>query len=689
MSRSERVLENRSLRVIIDSEHGAFDVVEKTTGMRWERDPWTGSAGELVLKSVRTGQELSFDLSKSARVEVGDGPLPQSAKVRFEGLRSDTGTNLAEAFVVAQLWIVDDEPDLIVQVDEVVDRRDEWRFVSLNYPCRFGSLRTLVDFGFLVIPHLQGSLLPAHHFPRQGSEFWNIDDEFHSAKANLNLPTYSNSGLSMPWAGVQKGESGLLVILETDDDSGVNVIANYDEQAHFDRQAERSPYPRIAAVSPWWHSSQSAFRYARRARYRFFDQASHVTLAKSYRDHARQVGLFRPLSEKIAVKPQVERLVGATCVNLYGAYPHYTDYPSMNWDFEDVRRIGQDIVHGLGLRKLYVNLWGGYAHLPPDSFPFDQRKGDVTVLARAIDEMQRAGLIFGLYHGYPPMLEKDAPWYDDALIHTADQSTQSRADSRVYTGRWNRTCSSQYVRFAQENMPRNLEQVRPLADFPDIVTAVPLTECFNPAHPQSRTDDRRSKTALFEYLGSLGLAVGSENTRAWAVPATDYQRGGMYRYQADPFYLFRLRTPLWQLVFHECGPIYRQDAEDYTRWDTGDYQSKYLEDLAFAANPLFTIAFRDWEAWRLKVKEAQELVGDFAGEVAYQEMDGHALLSEDGAVFRTTFSSGAGVTVNLGVGDFELEDGQSIPGYGYIVRHDSGEEERGHFDGHFERARMA
>lgn len=678
MSRQEVFLENSSLRVVIDSEHGAFDVIDKSTDTRWERDPWTGTAGELVLKSTSTNEVISCDLSKSEQITVSGGSHAQRASVRFEGLRSEIGVYIPEALINAQIWLDGDEADLVVQVDDVLDRHGEWQFVSLNYPCRLGSLRTLVDHGFLVLPFLQGSLLPVHHFPRQGSEFWNIDDEFHNSGANLNLPTYSNYGLWMPWAGVLKGETGFIVILESDDDSGVNVIANYDEQARFDREGRRSPYPRVAAVSPWWQSSKAALRYPRRARYRFFEHASHVTLAKAYRDYAKQIGLYRPLSEKIADKPHVERLVGASCVNLYGAYPHYTDYPTMNWDFNDVARIGRDMVSNLGLSKLYVNLWGGYTHLPPDSFPFDERKGDVAVLSQAIDEMQEAGLIFGLYHGYPPMLEKDAPWYDEALVHMEDGS--------ISRGRWARTCSSQYVHFARKNMPRILEQVKPLADFPDIVTAVPLMECFNPEHPQSRTDDRTSKMALFDYLGSLGLAVGSENARAWAVPVTDYQRGGMYRYYQHPFYLFRLRVPLWQLVFHECGPIYRQDAEGYTRWDSGDYQTKCLEDLAFGTNPLFTLAFRDWEAWRLKVKEAQDLVGAFAGEVAHDEMTGHELLSEDENVFRTTFSSGARVTVNIGVGGFELKDGRSLPGYGYIVRHSDGQEESGHFQAQFERA---
>lgn len=660
---SDAVLESQSLRLAIDGVSGAFDVVIKATGARWERDPWERSAGELLLRSRRGGRAVGFDLSKSESVTVSAADTAPSAVLEFRGLRSDDGQLLPDGLVRTAIALEDSSASVSVIVDEV-SVGDEWEFVSLHYPCRFGALRTLVDTGFLVLPFLQGCLVPSHHFPRQASEFWNIDDEYHSVAAETDLPTHSHGGLRMSWAGVTGGGGGWLAILETGDDAGIRVVANYDRQDRFDRRRARSPYPRIAAISPWWRPSLGGLRYPRRATLRFLPRANHVSLAKAYREHARQAGLFRPLAEKIAAKPHVERLVGATCVNLYGAYPHYTDYPTMNWTFEDVARVGRDVVEGLGLRRLYLNLWGGYTHLPPDSWPFDLRKGDVGVLARAIDEVQAAGLIFAIYHGYPPMLERNAPWHDDALKHTAEGG--------MPPGRWDRTCSSQFVRFARTNMPRILEQVRPLADFPDIVTAADLTECYNPAHRQSRSEDRRSKIALFEFLSSLGLVVGSENAREWAVPHTEYQRGAMYRVHPRPLYLFSLRAPLWQMVYHECGPVFRQDAEGYTRTDTGDYQTKCLEDLAFGVNPLFSIAFRDWSAWRLKVKEAQDLVGRFAGEVAQQEMTGHELLSADGAVFQTTFESGTSVTVNLGVGPHDLGAGEPLPGYGYLIRRAEG-----------------
>jgi len=57
--------------------------------------------------------------------------------------------------------------------------------------------------------------------------------------------------------------------------------------------------------------------------------------------------------------------------------------------------------------------------------------------------------------------------------------------------------------------------------------------------------------------------------------------------------------------------------------------------------------------------------------LAHEELLDHKMLFADLLVQRTRFSSGVEVTVNYGEFPYQLEDGATLPAYGYHVRDSS------------------
>jgi len=87
-------------------------------------------------------------------------------------------------------------------------------------------------------------------------------------------------------------------------------------------------------VAPEWDPQRGEVGYARKLRYVFFAEGGHVAIAKRYREHARQTGLFKTLAEKRAENPNVDLLVGA--VNVW------------NWDMDPVELVREMQAAGMG-----------------------------------------------------------------------------------------------------------------------------------------------------------------------------------------------------------------------------------------------------------------------------------------------------------------------------------------------------
>ena len=463
---------------------------------------------------------------------------------------------------------------------------------------------------------------------------------------------------SMPWFGATDlaTGAGYLGILVTPDDADFHGAKVHGAQRD------------VLSVQPWFMPRKGRFGYPRRMLYHFADQGNYVALAKRYRAYARQAGLLKTLAEKRRERPSIDRLVGA--VNIYGSY------------YDDIQEL-----HRLGVERAMVN-------------GFNRTQ---------IEEMNSWGWLTTRYDIYTDLYEPGTPpskwercegfsWPED-VIKTADGSNQvgwcpilnptTGKKDPSYVACW--TCG---LRTLKQKMPKRLAE-RPLnAYFMDCVTSTRLYECYDPNHPLTRTTDKEARIAQFQYLsGDLGLVVGSESGRDWAVPAADYFEGivSTAAFFANPPEIHQIpfvsceptpryeeygtnevrRVPLFQLVYGDC-------CETTWRWGDNSHRmpklwaQKDLLQMLHATMPTWVLWEPHQDLFWANTDRFMECYRNLCGwrrAVGYSEMTNHERLTDDAKVQRSTFANGAAVTVNF-AHEPRTVDGVTLPPRSYLLTGD-------------------
>jgi hypothetical protein len=389
-----------------------------------------------------------------------------------------------------------------------------------------------------------------------------------------------------------------------------------------------------------------------------------VAQAKRYREFARKMGLFKTLAAKRHENPNVDRLIGAVDV--------------WNWDMDNVAFCNQ--MKALGMDHV---LWS---------------RGGTPDELRAIDALGYLTSTYDIYQDtYPP----DAPaflmkegWPAD-LVHGPDgdwirgwehREHHPGAPDTVYAG--GVICSPRGLLRAKKVIPADLKTHPYTARFIDTTTASPWRECYDPAHPTSRADDRHYKMALLDFCSrGMKLVTGSETGLDAAVPFVHYFEGmlslGPYRVpdagrdlldfkQPTPdFYKFQVgpmyRAPLWELVYHDCvvSHWYWGDATNKVpdAWDRRD-----LINILTGTPPMFVLDAKMWDSDKTHFARIARSVCPVARRLGYDEMVSHRFLTLDHAVQRTIWSSGVEVIVNFGDVLYRLKDGTEVAAMGSVVR---------------------
>ncbi|HUT09197.1 MAG TPA: glycoside hydrolase, partial [Thermoguttaceae bacterium] len=242
-------------------------------------------------------------------------------------------------------------------------------------------------------------------------------------------------------------------------------------------------------------------------------------------------------------------------------------------------------------------------------------------------------------------------------------------------------CDRQAVAYARERIPPELETHPYRCRFIDTTTASPWRECYDEDHPMTRSDSRRAKMDLLQFISrDCGLVTGSETGHEAAVPYVHYFEGmlslGPYRvpdagrnmreiledvpeqvakFQTGHYY----RLPLWELVYHDCV---------VAQWYWGDYNNKLpavwdrrdLLNALYGTPPMFMFDRRLWQEKRDRFVESYRTATEVARATGYAEMLSHAWLTDDHTVQQTRFAGGVTVTVNFGDRPHTLPDGRVL-----------------------------
>ncbi len=459
------------------------------------------------------------------------------------------------------------------------------------------------------------------------------------------LAMYSGHGLCMAFYGVVSGEAAAMAIVETPDDAAVRIA----------RVGGR------LTVGPEWEPQHGRWGYPRRLRWCLFDRGGYVAMCQRYREHARRTGLLVTFREKAARNPNVAMLAGAANV-------WFMDRFSKIEMGRELRAAGIDRV-----------LWsaGGSSN--------------------EIAELTRMGFLVGRYDIYqdcmdpaqfPRLHHVQADWTSDAwptgVVRRADGDWERGWRVRAKDGSMI-PCAVLCDRLAPDRARRRIGEElseKPYrARFIDTTTASPWRECYDPAHPMTRTDSRRFKMELLGVVSrEFNLVCGSETGHDAAVPFADYFEGmlslGPYRvpdagrdimkkWDEPPERLVtfqtghRYRLPLWELVYHDCV---------VAQWYWGDYNNKIpklwgrrdLWNALYGTPPMYMFNRTEWLADRERFVRSFRIASPVAARTMFHPMVDHRRLKPDGAVQQSRFADGTVVTVNFGAEPFDLGNGRIL-----------------------------
>ena len=505
----------------------------------------------------------------------------------------------------------------------------------------------------IILEAAEGKLV----IPTAAGLLWDVaETEWHGKRLG--------GAISMPWFGSTDLATGVgcLVVMETFDDADFRGIQVKGEQG------------KVLSVQPLFRPQKGKLGYARRLLYHFADKGGYVAMAKRYRAYVKKAGHLKTLAEKRKERPTIDRLVGA--VNIY-----------TGGDFKIVEQLKQ-----LGIDRALVT--SGYS-------------------AAEVRRMNDLGFLTGRYDIYTDLYEPGTPpskWercegftFPDDVIKRADGSNQvgwcpikDPKTGDVYPSYV--ICTHCGLRVLQEKMPKRLEDKPLSAYFLDCTTSAGLYECFDPKHPMTRAIDRETRIEQFRYLtDELGLVVGSETGRDWAVHVADYFEGIMSTaaFFAAPKAIHELpflptestpryedfgtnparRVPLFQLVYGDC-------VETTWRWGDNSHRMfslwarKDLLQMIHASMPMWVLwkphhAF--FEANTDRFKECYDNVCRWRRAVGFSEMVNHERLSKDALLQKSTFANGASVTVNFATDPRTLVDGTTMPPRSFLIQGDADE----------------
>ncbi|KAA5538693.1 hypothetical protein FYK55_26635 [Roseiconus nitratireducens] len=570
-------IESERLQCRFESKKRLFEIRDHATGRRWVSDP---ISSWLSMKSVQKDGDTGLKLRIHDSFSQGDFTIAvsvQESTCRFE--------------------IEADDPSCPMET-------------IAEFPPRF---RCASDQGmFVFCDRSCGVLL----------------DQVDPTYAGWPLRVWGNTHcLDLPWVGWfdEQRRDAMMLLVETAADAEI-AFRSDDDGRH---------WPEVH-----WLPSLDQFGYKRAVSLRFVESGGYVGLARCYRQELLRRGKLVTFADKLAKKPELQRLSGA---------------PSL-WGWPNAEAF-IDRMRPLGIRRGIIGSCD-----------------DPAVVAR----LNRQGYLTSCYDSYTDFTSGVTGFQRDDVDAAA---LRPRPGGPAKLGWRHRDGTQMYWRSstrwqAAENayVDLHLSQTGQNSRFVDVAAAAELLEDYHPQHPADRRTDLMLRRGVFERMNQRGLVVGAEHGNDWVADQVDYTEGSMSgpfwwsswpagyldapsKDQLTPNYLkfgmgFAHRIPLWQLVYHDCVG---------STWYWGDnagllhQASPELADRKDLFNILYGTAPLIWmngTGYQLPDQEFRLLrtfheTCPLHEVLAFEAMVDHQFLVADRSVQRTQFSDGTTVVVNF------------------------------------------
>jgi hypothetical protein len=593
-------------------------------GTTWNMVP--SGPEDMIVKSG--GQEFPLRLADARSIDVAPyrTGFRSGLKIQLRGWRRP-GAPAGPALDLGLTLTVGLEGQGEELVFDVAAQEGETAVRRLDWPAALDAR----EVDYTVLPNVRGNLIPRG---------W--DKEFHPIRPPRNAPANPDTSeiqshviesWSMSWWGFKKGRGALMVIVETPDDAAYQF-------SH--------PAGGPTVVGPRWRARLGRLGYLRTARMCVLSEGGYVAMAKRYRRHAKETGLFVSLQEKIARNPIVKSLIGTPLTrmsilrNLAEDSQRFDKAdPSKNYSLttfdERARQLRE--LKGKGVDRLHVCLTGwpylGYDRQHPDELPPAPAAGGAEGMKRLAQTARELGYLFTLHDQYRDYY-LDAPSYDAQFaVHEEDEKGAPQAFPGTRFGLTKRgriplmsywdggTQAFLNSRFMLGHLRQNYEWllahgIRPDGAYLDVFGYVPPDEDWNPQHPTTRSDNLRDRGACYNWVRERLGIVGTEAACDWTVP---------YAEISSPLRPARVvPVPLFNLVYHDAI------LTTYNPTDLHGFLNGGVPQVGFA----------DIE----KDRDATRRLAALNERVALLEMTDHEFLDAAYRKERTTFADGTTVTVD-------------------------------------------
>ncbi|HLR04750.1 MAG TPA: DUF5696 domain-containing protein [Pyrinomonadaceae bacterium] len=612
-------------KVTVDDAALTISIQAGTT--QWALVP--SSAAEMLVKS--NGEEFPLRLADAQKISIVpyDVGFKAGVKINLSNWRHQTGNLDLTLFLTVCLEGHDE--DLVFDVSA---HEQETVLRQLDWPAALDARS--VDYTLL--SNGRGTLLP-RNWPKEYFPIRTITEGKIAATDHSLLQSNVIESWSMSWWGFQKGKSAMMLIVETPNDAAYQF---------------RHPAGGPTVIGPRWLAQLGRFGYSRSARMIFFSDGNYVDMARRYRRHVMDTGLFVSLNEKVARTPGVKDLIGTPQTRLgilrnmspdsdrYDTKDASKNYSLTTFD-ERAKQLRDLKSRGFDRVLVFISGWPhlGYDRQHPDSLPPPEPAGGWEGFKRLVDTARELGYPYVLHDQYRDYY-LDAPSYDPQFaVREEDAKLPPQAfpgsrfgdskDGNIPMMRHWDGGKQAYLnnRFWLGHLLKNYQLffdhgIAPQGIYLDVIGYVPPDEDFNPEHPTTRTDAMAGRAACMNWsrhhLGIVATEAGAD----WVIPYVDVinQSGGGSK---------AILVPLYNLVYHDAV-IVSYGARD---------EKSLLRGILNGGVPELPITPTDDKT--LSLMRAMMALHK---RVALLEMTRHEFLDPNYRKERTSFADGTTVTVD-------------------------------------------
>ncbi|MGO8676360.1 MAG: DUF5696 domain-containing protein [Limisphaerales bacterium] len=535
-------VETPFFRFTLSAADGRCEVIDKQAGVTWRAEANEGRFGQVTLRGGTTPQRVAL---ARCVVQAADNELIAS----FQPVTTAPAAMLrvrARPLPDQRTLELSYEADPAIEVADLTLAED---VLGVTDSAK----------GYVVVPAREGLLVPAD----SGLSFTHRFD------------TYAYEGCHIEMLGVVRSGAAALVTWQ-------DPYVAADLKSVVREGGAQANRPSAGASRQRLSPSLTLSKSARSFRISFLGRGDYVTIAKAYRQLARERGWLVTWDEKLKTNPEREKLLGAANIKLWSALDRRMNQEStreesarVNWTFDEAAQVAEHFKQDLKLDRVLFTVGGwihrGYDNQHPDILPSAPECGGDAALADCAQRVLRLGYLFCLHDNYQDIYRDSPSWNEKFIMKTRDG--QLARGGHWAGGMAYLTCSQMALDLARR--PQNLMAVKKLcganAYFIDTTYAAGLQECFDPAHPLTRADDLKWKQALSDYAREVFGVFGSECGREWAIPHSDFFEGltgvsgADYHDAGLTAKLGATVVPLFELVYRDCIAMYGKYGYDPKR----------------------------------------------------------------------------------------------------------------------------